>query len=225
IFCTIVTGIAGMENLKSVGKTGGVALGYFLILTTFALIVGLIVVNIVQPGMGMNYDVNMIDESAKDRAMAYTAKAEKQGFMAFIMNIIPSTFVGAFTSGEILQVLLVAILFSFALHAVGEKGQIVFNFIGSLSEVIFRMINMIMRVAPIGAFGAIAYTIGQFGLKSLIPLGQLIMCFYLTSILFILFILCAIARKCGFSILKFIAYIKEELLLVLGTSSSESALP
>lgn len=225
IFCTIVTGIAGMENLKSVGKTGGVALTYFLVLTTVALIVGLIVVNLLEPGVGMNYDVNAISDAEKQKALSFADKAEKQGLTAMLMNIIPSSFVGAFTSGEILQVLLVAILFSFALHAVGEKGRIVFNFIGSISEVIFKMINMIMRVAPIGAFGAIAYTIGELGLKALLPLGQLILCFYITSLLFVIVVLGTIAKKVGFSIFRFIAYIKEELLLVLGTSSSESALP
>lgn len=225
IFCTVVTGIAGMENLKAVGRTGGIALGYFMTVTTIALIVGLVVVNVFEPGSGMNIDVSTFDD--KDRALAaqYSQKAEQSGFIAFVMNIIPKTFVTAFTSGEILQVLLVAILFAFALYHAGQKGKIVYDFIESISSVIFNMISMIMRIAPIGAFGAIAFTIGKEGIGSLISLGELILCFYLTSILFICIFIGAIAKVCGFNIFKFIRYIRNELLIVLGTSSSESVLP
>lgn len=225
IFCTVVTGIAGMENMTSVGKTGSVALAYFLTLTTLALFVGLVVVNIFQPGADMNIDVNTLSANDIANANLYAKKSEQTGFVSLLLSIIPKSFVGAFTSGEILQVLLVAILFGFALHHVGERGKIIFNFIDSLSSVIFKIINMIMRIAPLGAFGAISYTIGKYGLHSLIPLGKLIGCFYITSVLFIVFIIGLVARYCGFSIFKFISYIKEELLIVLGTSSSESALP
>lgn len=225
IFCTVVTGIAGMENLKAVGRTGGVALTYFMIVTTIALFVGLVVVNVFQPGAGMNIDVSTFDAGEKALAAQYGQKAEQSGFIAFVMNIIPKTFVTAFTSGEILQVLLVAILFAFALHHAGEKGKMVYGLIESFSQVIFNMINMIMKVAPIGAFGAIAFTIGKEGIGSLVSLGELILCFYLTSLLFILIFVGGIARACGFSIFKFIRYIRNELLIVLGTSSSESVLP
>lgn len=225
IFCTVVTGIAGMSNIKSVGKTGGVALIYFTVVTVIALFVGLIVVNVFQPGVGMTYDINSISDADRMRALQYTQSAEKGGFVNFLLGIIPKTLISAFVSGEILQVLLVAILFSFALHASGEKGKPVFIFIQSMTEIIFKLINMIMRVAPIGAFGAIAFTIGKYGLSSLIPLGKLIICFYLTSFLFICIVLGLIAKKCGFNIFHFIRYIKDELMLVLGTSSSESALP
>jgi len=225
IFCTVVTGIAGMESLKAVGRTGGVALIYFMVVTTIALFVGLVVVNIFQPGVGMNIDVSTFGEGEKALAAQYGEKAEQQGFIAFVMNIVPKTFVTAFTSGEILQVLLVAILFAFALHHAGEKGKVVYGLIESFSQVIFNMINMIMKVAPVGAFGAIAFTIGKEGIGSLVSLGELILCFYLTSLLFIIIFVGAIARVCGFSIFKFIRYIRNELLIVLGTSSSESVLP
>lgn len=225
IFCTVVTGIAGMENLKAVGRTGGIALGYFLVVTTIALVVGLVVVNIFQPGAGMNIDVSTFSAAEKAIASGYSQKAQETGFIPFLMNIIPKTFVTAFTSGEILQVLLIAILFAFALHHAGHKGKIVYDFIESISSVIFNMINMIMRVAPVGAFGAIAFTIGKEGIGSLVSLGELILCFYLTSFLFIVIFIGAIARGCGFNIFKFIRYIRNELLIVLGTSSSESVLP
>lgn len=225
IFCTVVTGIAGMENLKAVGRTGGIALGYFLTVTTVALCVGLVVVNIFQPGAGMNIDVSSFGEAERQLAASYQEKAHDMGFVSFLMNIIPKTFVTAFTSGEILQVLLVAILFAFALYHTGKRGKMVYDFIDSFSGVLFNMINMIMRVAPIGAFGAIAFTIGKEGIGSLVSLGELILCFYLTSFLFIAIFIGAIGKWCGFNIFKFIRYIKNELLIVLGTSSSESVLP
>ncbi|HEY0209466.1 dicarboxylate/amino acid:cation symporter [Acerihabitans sp.] len=222
IFCTVVTGIAGMESLKEVGRTGAVALLYFEVVSTIALIIGLIVVNVVQPGAGMNIDPATLDAKA---VAVYAQQAEQQGLVAFLMDIIPASVIGAFASGNILQVLLFAVLFGFALHRLGEKGLVIFNVIDSFAKVIFGIINMIMRLAPIGAFGAMAFTIGKYGLGSLIQLGQLIACFYLTCILFVVVVLGTIARVTGFNIFRFINYIKEELLIVLGTSSSESALP
>ncbi|MFV4778105.1 C4-dicarboxylate transporter DctC [Citrobacter portucalensis] len=222
IFCTVVTGIAGMESMKAVGRTGAVALLYFEIVSTIALIIGLIIVNVVQPGAGMNVDPATLD--AKAVAM-YAEQAKDQGIVGFLMDIIPASVIGAFASGNILQVLLFAVMFGFALHRLGSKGQMIFNVIESFSQVIFGIINMIMRLAPIGAFGAMAFTIGKYGVGTLVQLGQLIICFYITCILFVVLVLGSIARATGFSIFKFIRYIREELLIVLGTSSSESALP
>jgi aerobic C4-dicarboxylate transport protein len=222
IFCTVVTGIAGMESMKAVGRTGAVALLYFEIVSTIALIIGLVVVNVVQPGAGMNVDPATLDAKA---VAVYAQQAEQQGVIAFLLDIIPGSVIGAFASGNILQVLLFAILFGFALHRLGSAGTVMFNVIESFSKVIFGVINMIMRLAPIGAFGAMAFTIGKYGVGSLVQLGQLIICFYITCILFVVIVLGAIARWAGFNIFKFIGYIKEELLIVLGTSSSESALP
>lgn len=222
IFCTVVTGIAGMESMKAVGRTGAIALLYFEVVSTIALIIGLVIVNIVQPGAGMNVDPAALDAKA---VAVYADQAAQQGLVAFIMDIIPGSVIGAFASGNILQVLLFAVMFGFALHHLGEKGQMMFNFIDSFSKVIFGIINMIMKLAPIGAFGAMAFTIGKYGVGTLVQLGQLIVCFYITCVLFVVFVLGAIAKATGFSIFRFIAYIKEELLIVLGTSSSESALP
>ncbi len=222
IFCTVVTGIAGMESMKAVGRTGAVALLYFEIVSTIALLIGLVVVNIIQPGAGMNVDPATLDAKA---VAVYAQQAEQQGVVAFLLDVIPGSVIGAFASGNILQVLLFAILFGFALHRLGSAGTVMFNVIESFSKVIFGVINMIMRLAPIGAFGAMAFTIGKYGVGSLVQLGQLIICFYITCILFVVIVLGAIARWAGFNIFKFIGYIKEELLIVLGTSSSESALP
>ncbi|MDH4761618.1 aerobic C4-dicarboxylate transport protein [Pseudomonas sp. SORGH_AS199] len=222
IFCTVVTGIAGMQNMKAVGKTGGMALLYFEIFSTIALLIGLIVVNIVQPGAGMNVDVSTLDTKG---IAAYAAAAEKQTTIDFLLNIIPSTVVNAFATGEILQVLFFAVLFGYALHRLGETGQLVFNFIDRISHVFFNIINVIMKLAPIGAFGAMAFTIGKYGVGTLVQLGYLMACFYITCLLFVLLVLGTVTRLHGFSILKFIKYIREELLIVLGTSSSESALP
>jgi aerobic C4-dicarboxylate transport protein len=222
IFCTVVTGIAGMESMKAVGRTGAIALLYFEIVSTLALIIGLVIVNIVEPGAGMNVDPAALDAKA---VAVYAEQAQSQGIIPFLLDVIPSSVIGAFASGNILQVLLFAVLFGFALHRLGHKGQLIFNVIESFSQVIFGIINMIMRLAPIGAFGAMAFTIGKYGVGSLVQLGQLILCFYLTCILFVVVVLGLIARFTGFSIFKFVNYIKEELLIVLGTSSSESALP
>jgi aerobic C4-dicarboxylate transport protein len=222
IFCTVVTGIAGMENMKAVGKTGALALLYFEVVSTIALIVGLVIVNVVQPGAGMNVDVSQLDAKAVE---TYAKAAEQQSITDFLLNVIPNTIVDAFAKGDILQVLLFSVLFGFALHAVGDRARPIFDFVDRFSSVLFRIVGMIMRLAPIGAFGAMAFTIGQYGLDSLASLGKLMVCFYATCLFFIFFVLGAIAKLHGFSIGRFIRYIREELFIVLGTSSSESVLP
>ncbi|GKQ66010.1 C4-dicarboxylate transport protein [Aeromonas caviae] len=222
IFCTVVTGIAGMESMKAVGKTGAIALIYFEVVSTLALIIGLCVVNVLQPGAGMNVDPSSLDASA---ISVYADQAQSQGIIPFLLDVIPASVIGAFAGGNILQVLLFAVLFGFSLHHIGEKGKPIFNIIDGFSQVIFGIINMIMKLAPIGAFGAMAFTIGKYGIGSLVQLGQLIASFYLTCLLFIFMVLGSIAKANGFSIVRFIAYIREELLIVLGTSSSESVLP
>jgi aerobic C4-dicarboxylate transport protein len=222
IFCTVVAGIAGMQDMKKIGRVGGKALLYFEVVSTFALAIGLIVANVAKPGAGFNVDPAHLDSSA---IAQYTTNAHAQTTTEFIMHIIPTTFVDAFATGNILQVLLVAILFGFALSMMGERGRPVTKLIDDVSHVIFGIVNIIMKVAPLGAFGAMAFTIGKYGIASLLPLAKLMGSFYLTCALFIFVVLGAIARFTGFSIFKFIRYIKEELLIVLGTSSSESALP
>jgi aerobic C4-dicarboxylate transport protein len=222
IFCTVVLGISGMESMKKVGKTGAIALLYFEILTTFALVIGLTVVDLVRPGSGMNVNPATLDMKS---VAAYTGPGKMQTTTQFLMDVIPDTIAGAFAKGEILQVLFFAILFGFALHMVGDRGKAVFAFIEQVNRVLFRIVNMIMRVAPIGAFGAMAFTIGKYGLHTLVQLGKLMGCFYATCLMFIFIVLGAVCRLHGFSVFKYIKYIKEELLLVLGTSSSEVALP
>lgn len=222
IFCTVVVGIAGMEDMKKVGKTGGYALLYFEIMSTVALIIGLIIVNAVQPGAGMHVDPASLDAKA---IASYTDPAKMQTTTEFLLHIIPTSVVDAFAKGDMLQVLLFSVLFGFALHAFGGRGNIVFDVIERLSHVLFHIVNMIMKLAPIGAFGAMAFTIGKHGVSSLLQLAQLMGAFYATCLIFIFVVLGSVARFHGFSIWKFIKYIKEELLLVLGTSSSESALP
>ncbi|MCF7641087.1 dicarboxylate/amino acid:cation symporter [Acinetobacter johnsonii] len=222
IFCTVVSGIAGMESMKSVGKTGGVALLYFEIVSTIALLIGLLVINIWKPGVGMNVDPSTLDTSGISK---FVESGQQQSTVDFFMHIIPNTVVGAFAEGEILQVLLFALMFGFALHKLGDAGKPVLKFIDQISHVFFNIVNMIMKLAPIGAFGAMAYTIGKYGIGSLAQLAQLIICFYITCLLFIFLVLGTISRLCGFSILKMIRMIREELLIVLGTSSSESVLP
>ncbi|RCW72924.1 dicarboxylate/amino acid:cation symporter [Pseudorhodoferax soli] len=222
IFCTVVVGIAGMEDMKKVGKTGGLALLYFEVVSSIALVVGLVIINIVKPGAGMNVDVSQLDANS---VAAYTKPGQMQGTVDFILHVIPNTVVDAFAKGEILQVLLFAVMFGFALHKFGGRGTLVFDFIEKFSHVLFVIVGYIMKVAPIGAFGAMAFTIGKYGVSSLLQLGQLMATFYLTCLLFIFVVLGSIARFHGFSIWKFIKYIKEELLIVLGTSSSESVLP
>jgi len=222
IFCTVVVGIAGMEDMKRVGKTGGYALLYFEIVSSIALVVGLVIINIVKPGAGMNVDVSQLDTKA---IAAYTQPGQMQGTVDFILHVIPSTVVDAFAKGEILQVLLFSVMFGFALHRFGGRGTLVFDFIEKFSHVLFVIVGYIMKVAPIGAFGAMAFTIGKYGVGSLVQLGQLMVTFYATCLLFVFGVLGAIAKAHGFSVWKFIKYIKEELLIVLGTSSSESVLP
>ena len=222
IFCTVVAGIAGMDDMKKVGRVGGKALIYFEVVSTAALLIGLLVSTIVQPGAGFNADLSKLDPHA---VAEFTSKAKDMDTVKFLMNIIPDTMVDAFAKGDILQVLLVAILFGFALSHIGEKGKPVLNLIEQISHAVFGVVNIVMKAAPIGAFGAMAFTIGKYGIASLIPMAKLIGTFYLTSALFVLIVLGIIARITGFSIIRFLAYIKEELLIVLGTSSSESALP
>jgi aerobic C4-dicarboxylate transport protein len=222
IFCTVVVGIAGMEDMKKVGKTGGLALLYFEIVSSIALVVGLIIVNLVKPGVGMNIDPASLDTKG---IAAYTGPGKMQTTTDFILNIIPNTVVDAFAKGEILQVLLIAVMFGFALHRFGGRGTLVFDFIEKTSHVLFVIVGYIMKLAPIGAFGAMAFTIGKYGVGSLLSLGKLMGTFYATCLIFIFVVLGLIARFNGFSIWKFIKYIKEELLIVLGTSSSESVLP
>ena len=222
IFCTVVIGIAGMEDMKKVGKTGGLALLYFEVVSTLALIVGLVIVNFLQPGVGMNVDPATIDTKS---IAAYTAPGKMQGTVDFLMNIIPSSVVDAFAKGEILQVLLFSVLFGFALHKFGGRGTMVFDLIEKLSHVLFDIVGLIMKVAPVGAFGAMAFTIGKYGVASLFSLGKLMGAFYLTCLIFVFVVLGIISKVHGFSVWKFVKYIKEELLIVLGTSSSESVLP
>jgi len=222
IFCTVVVGIAGMEDMKKVGKTGGLALLYFEIVSSVALVVGLVIINIVRPGAGMNVDVSQLDTKS---IAAYTGPGKMQSTTDFLLNVIPNTVVDAFAKGEILQVLLIAVMFGFALHKFGGRGTLVFDVIEKGSHVLFVIVGYIMKVAPIGAFGAMAFTIGKYGVSSLLQLGQLMATFYATCLFFIFVVLGLIARAHGFSIWKFIKYIKEELLIVLGTSSSESVLP
>lgn len=222
IFLTVVTGIAGMSDLRAFGRVGAKALGYFLVLSTLALIVGLVVANVVQPGHGLNVDPATLDA---DKVTAYAAKAHETSITGFLMSIIPDTAISAFTSGEILQVLLIAVLFGIALAHLGDKGERLLSGLRMLTAVVFRMVHMLMYVAPIGAFGAMAFTIGQYGVQSLANLAALILAFYTTALLFVLVVLGIVARLAGFSIFGLIRYLKDELLLVLGTSSSESALP
>ena len=222
IFCTVVVGIAGMEDMKRVGKIGGLALLYFEVVSSIALIVGLLIVNVVQPGRGMHVDAGSLDGKS---IAAYTAPGQMTSTIDYLLNVIPSTVVDAFAKGEILQVLLIAVLFGFALHSFGGRGTIIFDFIEKLSHVLFKIVGVIMKAAPIGAFGAMAFTIGKYGVGSLLSLGALMATFYTTCLVFIFVVLGTIARLSGFSIWKFIKYIKEELLIVLGTSSSEAALP
>ncbi|MEB0135066.1 dicarboxylate/amino acid:cation symporter [Actimicrobium sp. CCC2.4] len=222
IFCTVVIGIAGMEDMKKVGKTGGLALLYFEVVSSIALIVGLVMVNLLQPGAGMNIDPASLDTKG---IASYIAPGKLQSTTDFLLNIIPTSVVDAFAKGEILQVLMFSILFGFALHRVGGRGTLVFDFIEKTSHVLFGIVGVIMKLAPIGAFGAMAFTIGKYGVGSLLSLGKLMGTFYGTCLIFIFLVLGSIARAHGFSIWKFIKYIKEELFIVLGTSSSESVLP
>jgi aerobic C4-dicarboxylate transport protein len=222
IFLTVVTGIAGMRNLEKVGRVAGKAMIYFLVFSTFALIIGLVVGNLVQPGAGLNVDPATLDPKA---VADYASKAHDQTIVGFLTNIIPTTPVSALASGDILQVLFFAVLFGIALAMIGDRGEPVMTVLTSLSQAMFRLVAILMKAAPIGAFGAMAFTIGKYGIGSVASLAALVGTFYLTSLLFIVVVLGGVARYNGFSILALVRYIKEELLLVLGTSSSEAALP
>jgi aerobic C4-dicarboxylate transport protein len=222
IFCTVVTGIAGMEDMKKVGRVGGKALLYFEVVSSFALALGLLATHVLKPGVGFNIDPATLDGKA---VASFAAQAHGQSSLDFFMHIIPDTMVQSFAQGEILQILLIALLFGSVLATAGEKGRAVTNFIEGLTHILFGMVRIITKLAPIGAFGAMAFTIGKYGVGSLVPLLKLVGTFYLTSIVFVVVVLGIIARFVGFNILRFVAYIKEELLIVLGTSSSEAALP
>ncbi len=222
IFLTVVIGIAGVSDVKKVGRVGVKAILYFEVVSSFALVIGLLVVNTLKPGAGFNVDPASLDAAAVAK---YTQAAHDQSTVGFLLHIIPKTFTDAFTGdGDLLQVLLVALLFGFAMMALGEQARPVMNLLDAISKVFFRMMNMIMRLAPIGAGGAMAFTIGKYGLDSLGPLMKLMGSFYLTCVLFVVVVLGSIAKFTGFSIFRFLRYIRDELLLVLGTSSSESAL-
>jgi len=222
IFLTISTGIAGMRDLGAVGRVAAKALAYFLVLSTFALIVGLVVANVIRPGAGLNIDPASLDPA---KVADYAHQAHETTIAGFLLAMIPETLLSALTQGNILQVLVVAILFGIALATAGQRGEPVLRVLDHLSVVVFRLVEIVMRFAPIGAFGAMAFTIGKYGLASLAHLGLLVATFYLTSLLFVVVVLGLVARLAGFSILRLISYLRGELLLVLGTSSSESALP
>lgn len=222
IFLTVVSGIGGIGDMKKFGRVGIKALVYFEVVTTFALFIGLFVVKLVKPGVGINADIATLDTKGVEQ---FTKAAQSQSTVDFLLHIIPDTIFDAFAKGEILQVLLFAILFGIALSMLGEKGKPILKGLDLISKVFFGIITVIMRFAPIGAFGAMAFTIGKFGIGTLQSLATVMLCVYITCALFIFVVLGLIARYAGFSLIKFIRYIKEEILIVVGTSSSESALP
>jgi len=222
IFCTVVTGIAGMRDLRKVGRVGGKALLYFEVVSTLALVVGLLVGNVVRPGSGFNVNAATLDARA---VSDYAGQAKAQTVTDFLMHIIPTTIVDAFAKGDILEVVLVSILFGFAMSAAGSYAKPLVELLESLSKVVFRMVNIVMKFAPIGAFGAMAFTIGKYGVASLGPLLKLIASFWVTSTLFVFIVFGAVCWMAGFSLIRFLVRIKEEILLVLATSSSETAIP
>ncbi|HVE06610.1 MAG TPA: dicarboxylate/amino acid:cation symporter [Paraburkholderia sp.] len=222
IFCTVVSGIAGMGDMKKVGRVGGKALLYFEVVSTFSLIIGLVAGHLLKPGAGFNLDPAKLDTSA---LAGYATKAHEQNTVDFLMHIIPNTVSDAFVTGNVLQILLVSVLFGAALAALGERGKLVSDFIGGIAHTFFGVVHIIMKVAALGAFGAIAFTIGTYGVGSVVPLLKLIGAFYLTLVVFIVVVLGLVSRAMGFSIFRFMGYIREEILIVLGTSSSEAALP
>ena len=222
IFCTIVNGIAGMENTKKVGRVGIKALIYFEIVSTIAMLIGLLVINILKPGVGMNIDPASLDMKSVE---GYLTQSKSVGVQEFILNIIPENIINAMSNGNILQILFFSILLGFALSKIGVKGRPLLTVIKSIEEALFAIIRIIMRVAPIGALGAMSFTVGKYGLGSLVSLAQLMGSFYLTCILFIVFILGGILKYSGFNLFRLLKYIKEEILIVIGTSSSEAALP
>jgi len=222
IFCTIVTGIAGMEDMRKVGRVGGKAILYFEVVSTLALLVGLLVGSIVKTGTGFNANPATLDTHA---VSVYAGQAKAESLSQFLMHIIPRTLTAAFADGDILEVLVVSLLFGFALSAIGERGKPLLHIIESLTQTVFAIVNIIMWFAPIGAFGAMAFTVGKYGIAALAPLAKLIATFYVTSAVFVLLVMGGIARMAGFKIVRLLLYIKEEVLLVLATSSSETALP
>lgn len=222
IFCTVVTGIAGMEDMRKVGRVGGKAILYFEIVSTIALFMGILVGNVIKTGTGFNANPATLDTHA---VAAYAGQAKAESLSVFLMNIIPRTLVGAFATGDILEVLLVALLFGFAMSAARERCKPLLGIIESLTQAVFAIVNIIMWFAPIGAFGAMAFTVGRYGIASLAPLAKLIGTFYVTCALFVLLVMGGVAKIAGFGIVRFLLYIKEEVLLVLATSSSETALP
>ena len=222
IFCTVVHGIASMSDMRKLGRVGFKTILYFEVISTFALIIGLVVVNILRPGDGFNIDPTKLDPSI---GAGYASKAHDQSLVAFLLNIIPTTLFDAFVKGDLLQVLLVSGLTAFSISAMGEKRMPVLHAIDTASHIFFGIMKIVVKLAPLGAMGAMANTVGSYGIKSLGNLFELMIGFYATALLFIFLVLGTVARACGFSVLKFIRYIKEELLLVLGTSSSETALP
>jgi aerobic C4-dicarboxylate transport protein len=225
IFCTVVHGVASMGDLKKLGRVGGKTLLYFEVVSTLALLIGLVVVNVLQPGAGFNVDVAELRAQDAAAAREYAGKAQATSTADFLLQIIPSTFVGAFAGGDLLQVLFIALVTAFALAGMGERGKSLLHGIDRIGEVFFAILRILVKAAPVGAFGAMAFTIGSYGLGSLQKLLALMLGFYLTAGLFVLVVLGLIARWCGFSIIRFLVHIREELLLVLGTSSSETALP
>jgi aerobic C4-dicarboxylate transport protein len=222
VFCTVVSGIAGMRDLRKVGRVGLKAIVYFEVLTTLALLIGLGVGKLVRPGAGMNVDASAIDTHA---ISSYVASSKHLGFTDFVLDIIPTTFVEAFVKGDLLPVLLVSVLFGAAVAHMGAKGERLVGLVHDVGQAIFGIVGIVMRLAPIGAFGAMAFTVGKFGLGTLVNLGKLVATFYITSLLFVFVVLGLVARRIGFRIGAFVRYIGEELLIVLGTSSSESVLP
>jgi len=222
IFLTIVTGIAGMRDLGRVGRVAGKAFAYFLFFSTLALIIGMTVANVVRPGAGLNIDPATLDPAA---VTDYAAKAHESTLTGFLLGVIPDTFLSALTSGNILQTLFVAVLFGIALALIGPRGDRILNALEDFAAAFFKLVAIVMKAAPIGAFGAMAFTIGTYGIGTLANLAGLVATFYITSLLFVLVVLGTVGRLAGFSILKLVGYLKAELLLVLGTSSSESALP
>lgn len=222
IFCTVVSGIASMRDLKRIGRIGFKSLVYFEVLTTIALVIGLIGVNLLKPGVGMHIDPATLDASA---IAGYTKAAHDQSVVGFLTHIIPSTVFGAFTDGDILQVLFISVLFAFGLQLLGEVGKPLLNTIDLIAKAFFRMLKIVMYLAPLGAFGGMAFTVGKYGVQSLGAYVNLLVCYYITGLVFVFVVLNIVARLAGFSLWKFLKYIREELVLVLGTSSSESALP
>ena len=223
VFCTVVLGISGMEDLKKVGRTGGLALVYFEVVSTIALVIGLVVVNVVRPGAGMHVDPATLDTSA---VAQYASQAQQAGgFADHVLNVIPTTIIGAFASGDVLQVLLFAVLFGCALAMLGERGAPVATFIDTLGHVLFKVMGIIIKLAPLGVLGAIAFTVGKYGIGSLKQLGMLVLLFYGAVIIFVVVVLGGIMRLAGFSIFKFLAYLREELAVVFATTSSDSVLP